>query len=167
MTIAWFSEFAGRQETSYGKKSSKRGHINCCKAFFLFCLFGQCGLYQWSMLQLAAKPVRKFRPGHQALREIRKYQKSTDLLIPKLPFSRWSWVIVKQDIDYWSSVHSGLSEKWPPASAATFKTSGAFHLNWSKWLEMPGPSGSSPLPYWHFKKQLKPIWQHFLRSVYI
>jgi len=32
--------------------------------------------------------ARKFRPGHQALREIRKYQKSTDCLIPKLPFSR-------------------------------------------------------------------------------
>ena len=28
------------------------------------------------------------RPGTVALREIRKYQKSTDLLIPKLPFSR-------------------------------------------------------------------------------
>jgi len=32
--------------------------------------------------------VRRFRPGTVALREIRKYQKSTDLLIPKLPFSR-------------------------------------------------------------------------------
>ncbi|GAQ80377.1 Putative histones H3 and H4 [Klebsormidium nitens] len=34
-----------------------------------------------------AKPYR-FRPGTQALREIRKYQKSTDLLIRKLPFAR-------------------------------------------------------------------------------
>ncbi|KAI0347255.1 histone H3 [Trametopsis cervina] len=31
---------------------------------------------------------RRFRPGTVALREIRKYQKSTDLLIRKLPFSR-------------------------------------------------------------------------------
>jgi len=31
---------------------------------------------------------RRFRPGTKALREIRKYQKSTDLLIQKLPFSR-------------------------------------------------------------------------------
>eukprot|EP00092_Neocalanus_flemingeri_P002694 GFUD01002884.1.p1 GENE.GFUD01002884.1~~GFUD01002884.1.p1 ORF type:complete len:194 (-),score=51.43 GFUD01002884.1:158-739(-) len=31
---------------------------------------------------------RKFRPGTLALREIRKYQKSCDLLIPSLPFSR-------------------------------------------------------------------------------
>ena len=33
------------------------------------------------------KPYR-FRPGTVALREIRKYQKSTDLLIRKLPFQR-------------------------------------------------------------------------------
>jgi histone H3 len=34
--------------------------------------------------------VRKhrFRPGTRALFEIRKYQKSTDLLIRKLPFQR-------------------------------------------------------------------------------
>jgi histone H3/H4 len=31
---------------------------------------------------------RRYRPGTLALREIRKYQKSTDLLIPKLPFAR-------------------------------------------------------------------------------
>ena len=49
--------------------------------------------------QLASKAARKsapatggikkphrFRPGTVALREIRKYQKSTDLLIRKLPF---------------------------------------------------------------------------------
>ncbi|XP_069775837.1 histone H3-like centromeric protein A isoform X2 [Narcine bancroftii] len=31
---------------------------------------------------------RRFRPGTRALMEIRKYQKSTDLLIRKLPFGR-------------------------------------------------------------------------------
>ena len=31
---------------------------------------------------------RRYRPGTKALKEIRKYQKSTDLLIPKLPFGR-------------------------------------------------------------------------------
>ena len=31
---------------------------------------------------------RRFRPGTVALRQIRKYQKSTDLLIRKLPFQR-------------------------------------------------------------------------------
>ena len=49
--------------------------------------------------QLATKAARKaanggvkkphrFRPGTVALREIRRYQKSTDLLIRKLPFQR-------------------------------------------------------------------------------
>jgi histone H3 len=50
--------------------------------------------------QLASKAARKsapstggvkthrFRPGTVALREIRKYQKSTELLIKKLPFQR-------------------------------------------------------------------------------
>ena len=31
---------------------------------------------------------RRYRPGTVALREIRKYQKSTELLIRKLPFAR-------------------------------------------------------------------------------
>ncbi|KAF5390704.1 hypothetical protein D9757_002706 [Collybiopsis confluens] len=34
------------------------------------------------------KKGRRYRPGTVALREIRKYQKSTDLLLRKLPFSR-------------------------------------------------------------------------------
>merc|ERR1711990_1008309 len=35
-----------------------------------------------------ATPARRRRPGMVALKEIRKYQKSTDLLIRKLPFAR-------------------------------------------------------------------------------
>lgn len=34
------------------------------------------------------KKPRRFRPGCVALREIRRYQKTTDLLIRKLPFQR-------------------------------------------------------------------------------
>lgn len=34
------------------------------------------------------KKPRRYRPGTVALRQIRKYQKSTDLLIRKLPFQR-------------------------------------------------------------------------------
>ena len=34
------------------------------------------------------KKPKRYRPGTVALREIRKYQKSTDLLIKKLPFQR-------------------------------------------------------------------------------
>jgi len=36
----------------------------------------------------ATRKPRRYRPGTVALREIRKYQKSTDLLIRKLPFQR-------------------------------------------------------------------------------
>ncbi|CAI2383123.1 unnamed protein product [Moneuplotes crassus] len=38
--------------------------------------------------QQGLKKPHKFRPGTVALREIRKFQKSTDLLIRKLPFQR-------------------------------------------------------------------------------
>jgi histone H3/H4 len=38
-------------------------------------------------MQLRAEKKR-YRPGTRALLEIRKYQKSTDLLIRKLPFAR-------------------------------------------------------------------------------
>ncbi|XP_028274111.1 histone H3-like centromeric protein A [Parambassis ranga] len=41
-----------------------------------------------SRLPLVSPKKRKFRPGTKALREIRKYQKSTDLLLRKAPFSR-------------------------------------------------------------------------------
>ena len=34
------------------------------------------------------KKKRRFRPGTVALREIRRYQKNTELLIRKLPFRR-------------------------------------------------------------------------------
>jgi histone H3 len=34
------------------------------------------------------KKLHRYRPGTVALREIRKYQKSTELLIPRLPFQR-------------------------------------------------------------------------------
>lgn len=55
---------------------------------------GAEGLYHCNFLGVgidifAAAPKKKrFRPGTVALREIRRYQKSTDLLIAKLPFSR-------------------------------------------------------------------------------
>lgn len=31
---------------------------------------------------------RRYRPGTKALKEIRRYQKSTDLLLRRLPFAR-------------------------------------------------------------------------------
>lgn len=39
-------------------------------------------------LSIDRKTVHRYRPGTVALREIRQYQKSSDLLIRKLPFAR-------------------------------------------------------------------------------
>ena len=39
-------------------------------------------------IPMGIKRPRRFRPGTVALREIRKFQKTTDLLIRKLPFQR-------------------------------------------------------------------------------
>lgn len=36
----------------------------------------------------SAKKVRRYKPGQKALREIRTYQRSTELLLRKLPFAR-------------------------------------------------------------------------------
>ena len=48
-------------------------------------------LHVFAVPQAATGGVKKphrFRPGTVALREIRRYQKSTELLIRKLPFQR-------------------------------------------------------------------------------
>lgn len=39
-------------------------------------------------VNIGIKKPHRFKPGTVALREIRKYQRSTDLLIRKLPFQR-------------------------------------------------------------------------------
>ncbi|GAX86066.1 hypothetical protein CEUSTIGMA_g13480.t1 [Chlamydomonas eustigma] len=56
---------------------------------------------------------RRYRPGTVALREIRKYQKSTELLIRKLPFQRLVREIgdiYKSDIRWCSSAVLALQE---------------------------------------------------------
>ncbi|KAG5437345.1 hypothetical protein PCANB_000775 [Pneumocystis canis] len=53
--------------------------------------------------------ARRYRPGTVALKEIRQYQKSTDLLIRKLPFAR-----VVRDIatDYVASFSTDFGLRW-------------------------------------------------------
>eukprot|EP00826_Nyctotherus_ovalis_P021198 TRINITY_DN167_c0_g1_i7.p2 TRINITY_DN167_c0_g1~~TRINITY_DN167_c0_g1_i7.p2 ORF type:complete len:134 (+),score=16.69 TRINITY_DN167_c0_g1_i7:136-537(+) len=59
------------------------------------------------------KRPHKFRPGTVALREIRKLQKSTDLLISRLPFQRlvkevaWNW---KNDVRFQAQAVLALQE---------------------------------------------------------
>ncbi|XP_033731369.1 histone H3.3-like isoform X1 [Pecten maximus] len=55
-----------------------------------------------------ASPRRKsmrYRPGTRALMEIRRYQKTTDLLLRKLPFSR----VVREIVQ---NKHPGLALRW-------------------------------------------------------
>ncbi|UZJ53222.1 hypothetical protein CBS101457_002542 [Exobasidium rhododendri] len=52
------------------------------------------------------KKKQRYRPGTVALREIRRYQKSTDLLIQKLPFAR---VVREVADDFITSVYAGGS----------------------------------------------------------
>ena len=55
------------------------------------------------------------RPGTVALREIRRYQKSTELLIRKLPFQRLVREIAqdfKTDLRFQSAAIGALQVKW-------------------------------------------------------
>ncbi|KAK0407278.1 hypothetical protein QR680_019115 [Steinernema hermaphroditum] len=59
------------------------------------------------------KKPHRYRPGTVALREIRKYQKSTDLLLRKLPFQRLVREIAqdfKTDLRFQSSAVLALQE---------------------------------------------------------
>ena len=44
------------------------------------------------------KKPHRYRPGTVALREIRRYQKTTDLLLRKLPFQRLVRDVVRDDL---------------------------------------------------------------------
>ena len=55
------------------------------------------------------KKPHRYRPGTVALREIRRYQKTTDLLISKAPFQRLVREIT-QTLDKPSGFHLNLSE---------------------------------------------------------
>ena len=59
------------------------------------------------------KKPHRFRPGTVALREIRKYQKSTELLLRKLPFQRLVREIaheIKTELRFQSSAILALQE---------------------------------------------------------
>jgi len=59
------------------------------------------------------KVPRRYRPGTVALREIRKYQKSTDLLVRRLPFQRLVREIAqnyKADLRFQASAIMALQE---------------------------------------------------------
>lgn len=47
---------------------------------------------------LATGKTFRYRPGTVALREIRRYQRSTDLLIRKLPFARLVCLLAQHEL---------------------------------------------------------------------
>ena len=55
-----------------------------------------------------SKKPHRFRPGTTALREIRKYQKGTDLFIRKLPFQR----LVKEIAETYNSNPQTGAKNW-------------------------------------------------------
>ena len=61
----------------------------------------------------AAKKARRYRPGTVAIREIRRYQKTTELLLKKAPFQRLVREVAqdfKQELRFQSSAVMALQE---------------------------------------------------------
>jgi histone H3 len=52
------------------------------------------------------KKPHRYRPGTVALREIRRFQKSADLLVPKLPFSR----VVREIVRDYTNGNTGSND---------------------------------------------------------
>ena len=71
------------------------------------------------------KKPHRFRPGTVALREIRRYQKSTELLIRKLPFQRLVREIAqdfKTDLRFQSSAVMALQEACEVSSSSRLRS---------------------------------------------
>uniref|UniRef100_K3ZAJ3 Core Histone H2A/H2B/H3 domain-containing protein n=1 Tax=Setaria italica TaxID=4555 RepID=K3ZAJ3_SETIT len=71
--------------------------------------------------QQRVKKPHRWRPGTVALREIRKYQKSTELLIPFAPFAR----LVREITDFYSK---GKVTRWTPQALLAMQEAAEFHL---------------------------------------
>ena len=65
---------------------------------------------------------RKYRPGTVALREIRKYQRTTELLIRRVPFDRLVREIVQ---DLW---HGGFLLRVSPAAVTALEVAAEAYL---------------------------------------
>ena len=74
---------------------------------------------------LPQKKKHRFRPGTVALREIRRYQKSTELLIRKLPFQRFVKEIANE-LFSGASFPEGI--KWQSAATVALQEAGEAYL---------------------------------------
>lgn len=79
-------------------------------------------LHVGSMQQTIAKRHR-YRPGVKALKEIKHYQRSTDLLIRKLPFSRLVREICQQNF-----VRPGYELRWSASAVLALQEASEAYL---------------------------------------
>ena len=93
-----------------------------------------------SPLQLAIKKPHRYRPGTVAIREIRKFQKSTDLLIRKLPFQRLVKEIAskyKSEIRFQSQAVLALQEASEAYLVGLFEDTNLFAIHAKRVTIMP------------------------------
>jgi histone H3 len=86
------------------------------------------------------KRPHRYRPGTVALREIRKYQKSTDLLLRKLPFQRLVREVAqdfKADLRFQSSAITALQEASEAYLVALFEDTNLCALHAKRVTIMP------------------------------
>ena len=80
------------------------------------------------------KKPHRYRPGTAALREIRKYQRSSDLLIKKLPFQR---LVRKHDLRFQSTAILALQEAAEANLVAMFQDTNLYALHDKRVTIMP------------------------------
>merc|ERR1719272_512775 len=72
----------------------------------------------------AARKPHRFRPGTVALREIRKYQRSTELLIRKLPFAR----LVREITQTYNSTPADGEKRWQAEALLALQEACEFYM---------------------------------------
>ncbi|XP_029655815.1 histone H3.2-like [Octopus sinensis] len=86
------------------------------------------------------KKPHRFRPGVVAMREIRRYQKSTDLLLRKLPFQRLvreTAQFIKTDLRFQSSAIVALQKAAESYLVGIFEDSNLCAIHGKKVTIMP------------------------------
>ena len=91
-------------------------------------------------IPMGIKKPRRFRPGTVALREIRKFQKSTELLIRKLPFQKVVREIAgkfKSDLRFQSQAILALQEDTEAYIVGLFEDTNLFAIHAKRVTIMP------------------------------
>ena len=88
----------------------------------------------------SVKAPHRYRPGTVALREIRRYQKSTDLLLRKMPFQRLVREIaqdMKQDLRFQGSAIMALQQATEAWLVSLFEDSNLCAIHAKRVTVMP------------------------------